>query len=245
MEGITVVWDFDQTLIQLNSDTYIPGFFSDKFSDYIRQGRREGLQWTELMAKVLKEMHTSGISPRQIVTTAAEIAVDPHTLALIRQLDELGVIQYIVSYANEVYINAFLQHHELTQVFYDRVHTNKAYWEKDCLIIEPHTPSAFPHLCPLCPVNLCKGKVLRSLGLTDSNISTVFYIGDGSGDYCPSQTLPPSSVVYARSSFPLSEMCETNPISAKVVNWRDWGELKTLVLEEARLLSQKRTRKSL
>lgn len=223
---INLIWDFDHSLISCNSDEAIPLHFSSAYLNIIKEGSRQGTQWTNLMAHVAKKMHSNGVTKQQLIEAAGGVSVDTYTLALIKSLPPT-ITQYILSDANEVYIQSFLAAHNLSPVFDGRVVTNPAHFSEDgCLIIEPQTPPTTPHNCPHCPVNLCKGRALKSWALSGQ----IMYVGDGGGDYCPSLCLPSSGVVFAREGFPLAQKCAANPPQAKVVLWSSWKDLSEKII---------------
>jgi len=104
--------------------------------------------------------------------------------------------------------------------------------------IRPHDPA--PTGCPRCPVNLCKGRALLAMllpatgGGGDGAGPRIVYVGDGSGDACPSLLLRPGDVVLARAGFPLAAAIEKHGgTRATVREWADGAELASLLRMEA------------
>jgi pyridoxal phosphate phosphatase PHOSPHO2 len=233
---LTVVWDFDHSLIDDNSDTWIPEQFGFEWLNFIETNRRPG-QWTALMAETARKMHEAGISLSALRTAAARLPVDMNILQSIRELDAGGVTQHILSDANSFYIKSFFEAHEgFCRIFKDRIVTNPTEVDcTDCLVIRPYVDTKTPHGCAHCPINLCKGAVLRSMLMGRSPSSRVIYVGDGSGDICPVRSaLEERDLVLARAGYPLARsLLQTSP-AARVFTWIDGGQLHDLLLQELR-----------
>ena len=230
--SLTVVWDYDYSLIATNSDTFVPLEFSPSHGDFIRAEHREGVPWTPLMAAVAVRLHESGVSAEAIRGAAARVPVDAEHVRVIRELDAAGATQFIMSDANAFYINAFLDATDgLARIFAGRVVTNPALVDAGgCLRIAPY--AAIPHGCPRCPPNLCKGAVLAALALRASPAAVVAYVGDGGGDECPARGLLAHDVVLARDGFPLAAALLAAPPAARVVPWASGAALRPALLSE-------------
>ena len=61
----------------------------------------------------------------------------------------------------------------------------------------------------------------------------MIYLGDGSGDYCPSLKLKEDDHVMPRKSFPLWDLIFSNPIQikAEIHEWTDGEELEKVLLQ--------------
>lgn len=61
---------------------------------------------------------------------------------------------------------------------------------------------------------------------------TIIYLGDGSGDYCPSLKLEEGDYVMPRKNFPLWDLISRNPmlIKAEIHEWYDGEELEKVLL---------------
>ena len=141
-------------------------------------------------------------------------------------MHQRGVEQRVLSDANTYYIDAILRAKGLADGHFSAVVTNPAAFDGDGgrLAITPFHPAAAPpHGCPHCPTNLCKGAVLRRW-IDELAPSAVLYVGDGSGDFCPSLHLDDRSVVAARGA-PHSRLL------AKCTAARAAGEMRASVVE--------------
>ena len=96
---------------------------------------------------------------------------------------------------------------------------------------ENFPPMMMPlHSCPHCPPNLCKGAVLDAIlslrlnhafSHADKARLKVVYVGDGSGDYCPSLRLRAHDMALPRKGYPLDKLLYHNApiVAAQVLPW--------------------------
>jgi pyridoxal phosphate phosphatase PHOSPHO2 len=255
----TVVFDYDLSLIDTNSDTFVPGELAPPLLEHIRARHREGALWTSLMAEVLRMLHAGGAARADVERALERMPVWPETLALVREARARGHPLDIVSDANEVYIGHFLAHHGVQQAF-SRVVTNRATFTADGLLeVAPYHDEAAlgPHGCARCPPNLCKGRVMDALGhsVADGTAANagaaagaaageadgaaavarapVAYVGDGGGDVCAALRLGPRDLVAARAGFPLDKALRAPEVAAllraRVETWADGPSLRAVV----------------
>ncbi|KAM1412417.1 hypothetical protein EV2_025606 [Malus domestica] len=81
---------------------------------------------------------------------------------------------------------------------------------------------------------MCKSVILERI---QTSVSTegkkrLIYLGDGSGDYCPSLKLKEGDFVMPRKNFPLFDLICKNPllIKAGIHEWTDGEELEQILL---------------
>jgi 2,3-diketo-5-methylthio-1-phosphopentane phosphatase len=222
-----IIWDFDFSLISVNSDEWIPAQFGSAFTDMICAGRERREQWTALMDRVAGAMYAAGVTADQLTRAAASMPIDDDAVAAVREAAAAGAEQLIVSDANSVYISELLSAQSLDSHF-SCIVTNPAHFDaRGCLRIEPAVSPENPHGCVLCPKNLCKGGVLRARQLVQDNFDgTIIYVGDGSGDVCPARALRSRDVVLARAEFPLAKALKQQAPSARVETWADYSQLR-------------------
>jgi len=210
-----VVWDFDWSLVNENSDLYC---FSATLADpagvleRVRSQARDQC-WT----KTVTDAHCfvageHGVCAHRMVESVCAIPVFPEVLDVIRSLAGGGHDQVIVSDANTCFIEAFLKHHGLAGMF-SVVETNKCQVlrlpqegadassagaecssDEECTCVGGRATfylSVSPHddppsHCEHCPPRLCKGEVLAGyIKSLGERPSKVVYVGDGHGDLCP------------------------------------------------------------
>lgn len=191
-----LVWDYDWSLVNDNSDTWIVKQLAPQFYAHFRDERHQG--WTELMNQQFERLHGAGLGREAILSCIASVPVFQANLDAIRGAGAAGAKQLVLSDANTVFIEAFMQKHGIRELF-DEILTNPAEFdEHERLIVRPyHTPP--PHKCPLCPPNLCKGMVLEAVRARLGEPHRVIYVGDGGGDFCPACDLAPGDAVLCRA----------------------------------------------
>ncbi|XP_054474718.1 pyridoxal phosphate phosphatase PHOSPHO2 [Anoplopoma fimbria] len=235
-----MVFDFDHTVVDDNSDTWVirclPG---QTLPDSVENSYRKG-HWTEFMCRVMNYIGDQKVSPdsvRNVMETIPFTAGMTDLLTFIS--DHKSTIDCIViSDSNTVFIDWVL-HASGLQAAVDRVFSNPAkfnelgYLEVQCY----HS-----HDCDRCPVNLCKRKVLE-LYLSEQcdggvEYERVLYAGDGGNDLCPTSCLRERDVVMPRKGFTLEKLLakrkDNASLSAKVIAWSSGTE----ILEELRASMQ-------
>lgn len=222
--GTLVVWDFDWSLINENSDTYVleqlDPAVNDKMEAKLRQG---GMGWTQLMDWSVGELAAAGHTPQAIRAALVGVPILSGALSAFHAAKAAGAEQRILSDANTVYISSILEGRGLAADV-STVETNPAAFDDaGRLRIRPHQPAGLPHGCALCPANLCKGAVLDTW-LAELAPSRCIYVGDGGGDFCPATRLRASDVLLARQAphDGLLRKCRVatpQQVRAKVVEW--------------------------
>lgn len=204
---MAVVFDFDQSMVDDNTDTVVPGVLAADMLEYIRD-RSRTVQWTALMADVATQLSRRGFGRADIERALMTTPVQEGVWDSVRLAKARGLRVYIVSDANEVYINTILEGHGVRGLI-DGVHTNPARFvpvaaaaatvsiaaadgsggivasasaATELLLIEPFVPATTPHGCPLCPVNMCKGAILDAMGLSKPRHPATSGGGDDSGN---------------------------------------------------------------
>lgn len=115
------------------------------------------------------------------------------------------------------------------------VYTNPATLTAQGLAVMPY----HSHDCPVCPVNMCKGRILqqhRQMLLGGSSSHSVVYVGDGSNDLCPAQRLGPGDVVMVRAGYALDKLLQDpavkSTVTAKVHRWSHAAEIERVLLQQ-------------
>ena len=67
----------------------------------------------------------------------------------------------------------------------------------------------------------------------------IIYLGDGSGDYCPSLGLGEADYMMPRKNFPIWDLICRNPmlIKAEIHEWNDGEELERVLLQIINMIS--------
>lgn len=231
---VVVVFDFDRTIIDWDSDDWVITKLgaADAF-----QRLRPTMRWNPLMDRMMAELHARGKTPEDIRDCLRSAPLDTHVVSAVKTAAALGCDLKVVSDANTFFIETVLAHHGVLGCFSEIV-TNPASVDADGrLRISPfHDPASAPHGCSLCPDNMCKGKILGRIQATGSDKKRRFiYIGDGKGDYCPSLKLGEGDHVMARENYPLWHLiCDNKQLlKAEVHPWNSGEGLEKTLLKLA------------
>uniref|UniRef100_UPI00358F9FE1 pyridoxal phosphate phosphatase PHOSPHO2-like isoform X1 n=1 Tax=Myxine glutinosa TaxID=7769 RepID=UPI00358F9FE1 len=198
---ILLAFDFDHTIVDGNSDTWITGCLPDPLPVTLKQDYIKG-QWTNYMRKVLAYLNDSGVTVGKLKARLKEMQLVEGMAELLCWLasehDRFDVI--LVSDSNSLFIDWILQRVDLQHVF-GHIFTNPATVDA-CghVLLKPH----HSHSCSRCPVNLCKGQVLREyVASQPCCFSSIVYVGDGANDLCPVLSLSCKDAVLPRKGYSL------------------------------------------
>ncbi|CAM9659271.1 unnamed protein product [Ascophyllum nodosum] len=207
--SVLVVWDFDWSLVNENSDSWVVEQLGEELTpEFRRLQEEEHLGWTQIMSRQMRSLWEKGVKEDEIKKEMTRLPVFEEMLEAVRSAARAGASQAIVSDANKVFIEEFVHHHGIRRLFTKGISTNGGVFTDDGrLDVTPcHESSLPPHGCPLCPPNMCKGLILDGLlsvspdsdGQDRRAVDKVIYVGDGGGDYCPALRLKPGDLVLAR-----------------------------------------------
>ncbi|CAD6237033.1 unnamed protein product [Miscanthus lutarioriparius] len=250
MAGIVVVFDFDKTIIDVDSDNWVVDNlgFTELFERLLPT-----MPWNTLMDTMMGELHQRGRTLGDVAEVLRAAPIDPRVPAAIKAAYALGCDLRVLSDANAFFIETILEHHGLRGCF-SQINTNPSHVDADGrLRIGPY--HAAPHGCGVgtCPPNMCKGQVLDRIlreasagSAAGTGRKRVIYLGDGRGDYCPSLRLAREDFMMPRRGYPVWDLICEDParLQAEVHPWADGAELEETLLrlvgralvEEAALL---------
>ncbi|KAJ1438019.1 Pyridoxal phosphate phosphatase-related [Sesbania bispinosa] len=231
MEKVVLVFDFDRTIIDDDSDRWV---ITEMGLTHLFNHLRSTMPWTSLMDRMMEELHSQGITTDDIAQCLKRASLHPRIVSAIKSAHALGCDLRIISDANLFYIQTILEHHGLLGCF-SHINTNPTFVDKEGrLHITPFHNSTLPPLvCHLCPSNMCKGLVIDQIRGSLPEIKRRFiYIGDGMGDYCPTLKLGGGDFVMPRKNYPLwNRICsEPKLVVAEVHGWSSGEELETILL---------------
>nr|ACU14664.1 unknown [Glycine max] len=231
MAGIVVIFDFDSTIIECDSDNWVldETGLTEKFYQLL-----PSTHWNPLMDKMMNELHSQGKTIQDIVQILSRTPMHPRIVPAIEAAYSLGCDLKIVSDANIFFIETILKHHGVWNCFSDVI-ANPIHVNEGRLNICPyHDYLKSSHGCNLCPPNMCKGLVIERIqnSLAAAGKKKLIYLGDGNGDFCPSLRLKDGDYVMPRKDFPLCDLVSknSNKIKAEVHGWRDGKELEHVLL---------------
>jgi phosphoethanolamine/phosphocholine phosphatase len=235
MAGVVVVFDFDKTIIDVDSDNWVvDGLGATELFDRLLPT----MPWNTLIDTVMGELHAQGKTLRDVAEVLRSAPIDPRVVAAIKAAYGLGCDLRVLSDANRFFIETILDHHGL-RGYFSEINTNPSRVDADGrLRIAPyHDFHAGPHGCGVgtCPPNMCKGQVLdriRASAVADGGRKRFIYLGDGRGDYCPSLRLTKEDFMMPRKGFPVWDLICENPglLQAEVHPWSDGKDMEETLL---------------
>lgn len=213
--------DFDQTLIQ--QDSYLA--VSRLLTQRLNRDKMPNNSWMVYIRQVLKMlMLHEKIDAKTIGEKVRHLAPVPGMMRLLRRLSRVpGMEMCIISDANCYFITEWLDAHGLTSYF-QSIYTNPA------TVLDSGELRVYPYEhqtdCDNCPVNLCKGGVMRLL-MADGNYNRIIYVGDGLNDLCPILQLGVEDIACIRRGFALHSSLPMfrKKLRCRVFSWRDGHEL--------------------
>ncbi|KAG2657176.1 thiamine phosphate phosphatase-like protein [Panicum virgatum] len=235
-----VVFDFDKTIVDCDSDNWVVDALgaTERFDELLRH-----LPWNHAIDAMMGELHAAGRTAEDVRACLRAAPLSPHAAAAIRAAHARGCELRVLSDANAFFIDAVLAHHGLAGYF-SGTDTNPASVDAaGRLRIRPYHEFAAPaagHGCalPSCPPNMCKGKVMERILQEEEETAAaarrprraVVYLGDGRGDYCPSLKLREGDYVMPRAGYPVCDLIAASPPAAAVRGWDGFEDLARVLL---------------
>ncbi|KDQ21703.1 hypothetical protein BOTBODRAFT_26130 [Botryobasidium botryosum FD-172 SS1] len=186
-----VVFDFDWSLADQDTDRWILEVLDIELRRKMRTMESEGVEWTDVVAQTMKELHARGGTREQVEEALRIMPFHPAMVRGVKRLKHQSTPKttfLCLSASNTVYISTILKARGLEELF-DVIVTNPAKWSDDgCLELERRVAKGGPpHNCPNgCGPNMCKGAELDAyLERTGQKFDRMAYVGDGSNDFCP------------------------------------------------------------
>ncbi|XP_023335045.1 pyridoxal phosphate phosphatase PHOSPHO2-like [Eurytemora carolleeae] len=158
MIGPLLVFDFDQTIADLNTDVEVQKLHPEgkipETSEIHKLYDKTG--WTDYMGAVFKLLHSHNISKDQILELMGSLQFTPGMVELLKtSVEEHNAKIIIISDSNSVFIEHILEYNGLKHLV-DAVFTNPAEWGEEGLTIKPYHHQVE---CELSTQNLCKEKI--------------------------------------------------------------------------------------
>ncbi|KAL4290882.1 hypothetical protein GQ457_14G006820 [Hibiscus cannabinus] len=231
MAGILVIFDFDKTVIDCDSDNWVVDElgFTELFNQLLPT-----MPWNSLMDKMMGEIHARGKTIDDIVEVLKRTPIHPRIVPAIKSAHALGCELRVVSDANMFFIETILENLGLRECF-SEIDTNPGVVddEEKLRIFPHHDFTKSSHGCSLCPPNMCKGMVIEKIQASFEGKKKIIYLGDGSGDYCPRLKLGEADYMMPRKDFPVWDLICRNPvlIKAEIHGWSDGEELEKVLLQ--------------
>ncbi|XP_010262202.1 PREDICTED: inorganic pyrophosphatase 1 [Nelumbo nucifera] len=231
MAAVVVVFDFDKTIIDCDSDNWV---IDEMGATQLFDQLLPTMPWNPLMDRMMSEFHSQGKTIEDIADCLRRAPLHPNIITAIKSAHALGCDLRIVSDANSFFIDTILKHHGLMDCFTE-INTNPSYVDDEgkLRIFPFHDFTSSPH--SPCPPNMCKGLVIERIreSVSAEGKKRFVYLGDGKGDFCPALRLGEGEYVMPRKNFPLWELIHNNPllVKAEVHEWSDGEELERILLQ--------------
>lgn len=233
MAGIVVVFDFDKTIIEPDSDNWVVDELgaTDLFNQLLPT-----MPWNSLMDMMMIELNAQGKLIEDIEQVLRRVPIHPRIVPAIKTAHALGCDLRIVSDANFFFIETILDHLGIKDCF-SEINTNPSYQDDEGrLRISPYIDfKSSPHGCiNPCPPNMCKGMILERIKCSVAKEGKrIIYLGDGIGDFCPSLKLEEGDFMMPRKNFPVWNLIRENQgrIRAEIHEWVDGAELESILLK--------------
>ncbi|KAJ1411148.1 Pyridoxal phosphate phosphatase-related [Sesbania bispinosa] len=233
MAGIVAVFDFDKTIVDLDSDNWV---VDELGFTHLFNKLQPTMPFNSLMDRMMLELHSHGKTIEDIVQVLQRIPIHPRIIPAIKAANALGCDLRIVSDANTFFIETILKHFGIRECF-SEINTNPGYFNEEgrLKILPYHDFNKSPHLCNLCPPNMCKGLIIKKIQDSISRVENkrFIYLGDGSGDYYPSLKLSDRDFVMPRKNFPVWDLICKEPslMKAEIHEWSDGEEFERVLLK--------------
>ncbi|KAL2337979.1 hypothetical protein Fmac_012425 [Flemingia macrophylla] len=232
MSEIVVVFDFDKTIVDVDSDNWVVDElgFTDLFNQLLPT-----MPWNSLMDRMMMELYSHGKTIQDIEQVLHTIPFHPRVIPAVKSAHALGCDLRIVSDANMFFIETILKHLGIREYF-SEINTNPGYVNEEgrLRILPYHDFNKASHRCTLCPPNMCKGLILDRIqdSISQEDNKRIIYLGDGSGDYCPSLRLKEKDFMMPRKNFPVWNLICKEPslIKAEIHGWSDGEEQEQVLL---------------
>ncbi|CAI9259817.1 unnamed protein product [Lactuca saligna] len=233
MSGIVVIFDFDKTIIDIDSDNWVVDELgaTDLFNQLLPT-----MPWNSVMDKMMNELHLQGRSIEDIENVLKRTPIHHRVVPAIKAAYALGCDLRVLSDANLFYIETILKHLGIRECF-SEINTNPGFVDdkKKLRILPYHDFHVFSHGCTLCPPNMCKGKIVERIQseLAKEGKKRIIYLGDGAGDFCPSLKLGENDCMMPRKDFPVWDLiCKNRKLlKAEVHEWTDGEDLERVLLQ--------------
>ncbi|KAM9368932.1 phosphoethanolamine/phosphocholine phosphatase isoform 1-T2 [Phaethornis superciliosus] len=234
-----LVFDFDETIIQENSDDSILQAAPGKvLPDHIRQTFREGF-YNEYMQRVLTYLGDQGVKMGDFKAVYENIPLSPGMPELFQFLSknhELFEI-ILISDANTFGIECSLRAAGVYSLFRKIFSNPSSFDKRGYFTLGPY----HSHKCLDCPANMCKRQILTEYlaerAQEEVEFQRVFYMGDGANDFCPSGILTSADVAFPRKGYPMHRMTQEmekkqpGAFQATVVPWESAAEVACYLQE--------------
>ncbi|KDN35647.1 hypothetical protein K437DRAFT_230141 [Tilletiaria anomala UBC 951] len=243
-----IVFDFDWSLADQDTDRWV----HEALAPHLRRRMKSlkpHMQFTDLCAMMLRELHAEGKTPEQIKDAMRALPFHPGMVRGVKALKASKLVDttfFLLSNSNTVYIDTILTEQGLQpptgpQIFTEIV-TNPARFLPSGLlelkrrVPAPGEPGSREHGCAVgCSANMCKGEELDAFIARHGGrqaFERIIYVGDGGNDFCPVLRLGAQDVAFVRLHRGLQKrILSEGGIQAAIRWWAGAWEMEGLLGE--------------
>ncbi|XP_066921505.1 pyridoxal phosphate phosphatase PHOSPHO2-like [Clytia hemisphaerica] len=235
---ILLIFDFDNTIIDKNTDSEI--IKAQNLYGKCLSGKRylkNDLGWAETMSLALADLHQNNISQKDIDKIIEDIPLTPGfetVFEFIRQNRERCEC-IMLSHSNSYFIDLLVKKYSIGDCF-DSIHTYEAEWMKDGpLLVKPYHP--FLVNCQICPPDFCKGVFVETYReqtewSRDMKWKNIFYVGDGTADFCAALSLQCHEHVLTRTGYSMHKRLlkdKGDKFKANMIEWNNGHDVEKIL----------------
>ncbi|KAK2646163.1 hypothetical protein Ddye_021358 [Dipteronia dyeriana] len=149
MAGRVVVFDFDKTILDCNSDNWV---VDELGANHLFTQLLHTMPWNSLMDMMMMELHSIGKTIEDIAHRLKQAPFHPRIISAIKSAHYAG---YKVSDANVFFIETILKQHGLLACF-SKIITNPSLVDNESRlrIFLYHDFKSCSHNCNICPPNM-------------------------------------------------------------------------------------------
>lgn len=233
MAGVVVVFDFDKTIIDVDSDNWAVDELgaTELFNQLLPT-----MPWNTMMDTMMRELHAQGKTIEDVEEVLSRTPIHPRVVPAIKSAHALGCDLRIVSDANLFFIETMLKQLGIRHCF-SEINSNPSFVnDEGRLRIFPfHDFHSSSHGCERCPPNMCKSLIVERIqaSLAKEGNKRMVYLGDGVGDFCPSLRLKEGDIMMPRKDYPVWDLiCKNRKLlKAEVFEWIDGEDLENVLLQ--------------
>ncbi|XP_060854836.1 pyridoxal phosphate phosphatase PHOSPHO2-like isoform X1 [Rhopalosiphum padi] len=231
LEKMLAVFDFDQTIVDGNSDVVAIDLINP--TNLIPDRKDFPKNWTQYMQRVFDIIKTIKIPAEQIIDVVSLMRPNDGMPKLMRALHENNFDIIVASDSNSLFIYNWLKYNELLDVV-SCIYTNPATVVDNAIKIEPYSVQT---KCDWCTTNMCKGAIVEEHILNkNQKYDKILYFGDGHNDLCPILKLTKNDIAFPRLGYILENLLKSHSTPAEVMPWCT-GENIYEFLKSSKLIS--------
>ena len=225
-----ITFDFDQTIIDLESEyTMVEKYAQDLFKE-INDGLYSNFNWVEFNNYIYTRVVKNGYTYEDVVKFFNSLKLSPNMEELFdyirKNKEKYEVI--IITANNEQVVNIVLSSHKIRDCF-DHILCNKSIRDEKNIFKITSVNEKYEH-CEDDKPFLCKSLFFEDF-IKDKKdkFDKIFFVGDGSNDFCLSKKLGKNDVIFPRAKYELYtilfEKGGKKEIKAEIIPWNNGKDI--------------------